>query len=133
VHVTEWLPHDELLPRCSAVVTVGGKATVLAAMEAGVPLVIVPTTWDKPDNARRVTEAGAGVRVSARRLTPERVRQAVGDVLGTPRYRRAAREMATRLAAAPGPAGAADLLEHLAETFPARNPAQTGVLQGGGP
>jgi MGT family glycosyltransferase len=133
VHVTEWLPHGDLLPRCSAVVSVGGKATVLAAMEAGVPLVIVPTTWDKPDNARRVTEAGAGVRVPARRLTPDGVRQAVREVLRTPRYRDAARDMAARLAAAPGPAGAAELLEHLAEAFPARDRARTGALQGGGP
>ena len=58
--------HGELLPRCSALVTVGGKATVLAAAEAGVPMVVVPTTWDKPDNARRVTEAGAGVRCAPR-------------------------------------------------------------------
>src|ERR1043165_8821319 len=62
VHTPQWLNHGELLPRCSALVTVGGKATILAAMEAGVPLVLVPTTWDKPDNARRVTEAGAGLR-----------------------------------------------------------------------
>ena len=66
VHVTRWVDHGELLPRCAALITVGGKATVMAAAEAGVPMVVVPTTWDKPDNARRVTEAGIGVRVSPR-------------------------------------------------------------------
>ena len=68
VHTTSWVSHGELLPRCSAVVTVGGKATILAAIESGVPLVLVPTSWDKPDNARRATEAGAGVRLSSSRL-----------------------------------------------------------------
>jgi MGT family glycosyltransferase len=105
VHVTDWLSHGELLPRCSAVVTVGGKATILAAMEAGVPLVLVPTTWDKPDNARRVTEVGAGVHLSPRKCTPERLRRAVHAVLDEARYRAAARQMAARLAAAPGPGG----------------------------
>ncbi len=49
--------------------TSAAKATILAAAEAGVPMVVVPTTWDKPDNARRVVEAGAGLRLSPRRAT----------------------------------------------------------------
>jgi len=86
----------------------------MAALRAGVPLVVVPTTWDKPDNARRIVEAGAGVRLAPRRCTPERVRAAVEHVLGDPSYRARARELAARLAAAPGPARAAELLEELA-------------------
>lgn len=113
VHVAQWLSHGELLPRCSALVTVGGKATILAAAEAGVPMVLVPTTWDKPDNARRVTETGAGVRLSPRGLTAERLRGAVRQVLYEPSYREAARRLADGLAAAPGPARAAELLEAL--------------------
>lgn len=114
VHLARWVRHDELLPRCAALITVGGKATILAAMEAGVPLVLVPTTWDKPDNARRVTETGAGVSLSPRALTPERLQAAVHEVLGEPRYREEARRMAALLDAAPGPACAAELLEALA-------------------
>ncbi|HUO71715.1 MAG TPA: glycosyltransferase, partial [Solirubrobacteraceae bacterium] len=90
VHIAPWISHGRLMPRCAAVVTVGGKATILAAMEAGVPLVVVPTTWDKPDNARRVTEAGAGVRCAARGLEPQRLRDAVREVLQQPSYRAAA-------------------------------------------
>jgi MGT family glycosyltransferase len=115
-HVTRWVSHSELLPRCSAVVTTGGANTVLAALQAGVPLVVVPTTWDKPDNARRVTEAGVGVRLSPRRCTPERLREAVEEVLNVPRYRENAARIAEALAAAPGPAGAADLVQSLVGT-----------------
>ena len=114
VHVARWLHHGELLPRCSALITVGGKATVLAAAEAAVPMVVVPTTWDKPDNARRVTEAGIGVRVPARACTPARLRAAVRQVLYQPRFGAAARAVADALAAAPGPERAAELLEELA-------------------
>jgi MGT family glycosyltransferase len=114
VHITRWLRHDQLLPRCSAVVTVGGKATVLAAIGAGVPLVVVPTSWDKPDNARRVTDAGAGVRVSARGATPLALRRAVRAVLYEPGYRAAAQRLKGLLDAAPGPPRAAELLEQLA-------------------
>ncbi len=114
VHVARWLNHGELLPRCSALVTLGGKSTVLAAAEAGVPMVLVPNSWEKPDNARRVTEAGAGIRLSARRLNPKALRSAVREVIAEPSYREAAQRLAGQLAAAPGPARAAELLEELA-------------------
>ena len=114
VHVRDWLSHDVLLPRCAAVVTTGGMGTVMAALRVGVPLVVVPTGWDKPASAARVVAAGAGVRLEPRRCTPEGLRAAVDEVLGDPRYARAAQQAAERLAAAPGPAGAAALIERLA-------------------
>ncbi|MGA2011002.1 MAG: glycosyltransferase [Solirubrobacteraceae bacterium] len=133
VHIARWVRHDQLLPRCSAVVTVGGKATVLAAAGAGVPLVVVPTSWDKPDNARRVTEAGAGVRLAARRCTPATLRTAVRQVLYQPRYRAAAARLAELLGAAPGPGRAAELLEELAaDSAPATTDgAAPATAQGG--
>jgi MGT family glycosyltransferase len=128
VHVTQWLSHGRLLPRCQAMVTVGGKATVLAAAEAGVPMVVVPTTWDKPDNARRVTEAGAGIRLSPRRCSPTSLREAVYRVLYQPRFGAAARTLSERLAAAPGPNRAAELLEQLAaSTSSHTHPLGTGA------
>jgi MGT family glycosyltransferase len=129
VHVADWLSHDVLLPRCSAVVTTGGMGTIMAALRAGVPLVVVPTGWDKPANAQRVVDAGVGVRLSPRRCTPERLRAAVGEVYLDPSYRRNARRAAELLAAAPGPAGAAALIEGLA---PARAPAAPTAAGGTG-
>lgn len=128
VHLARWYDHGQLLPRCAALVTVGGKATVLAAAEAGVPMVVVPTTWDKPDNARRVTHAGAGVRLPARRLTPERLRAAVRQVLDEPRHRTGAQRLAALLAAAPGSPEAAHLLEALT---PARQAVAAGAVDRG--
>jgi len=115
VHLTRWLSHSELLPRCAAVVTTGGAATIMAALQHGVPLVVVPTTWDKPDNARRVVEAGVGVRLAPRRCTPERLQAAVEHVLTDPQFRANARWIAKLLSTAPGPGGAADLLQTLAD------------------
>jgi UDP:flavonoid glycosyltransferase YjiC (YdhE family) len=109
-----WVSHSELLPRCAVVVTTGGANTILSSLQAGTPLVVVPTTWDKPDNARRVVEAGVGVRLRPRRCTPEGLRAAVEEVLGNPSYRDNARRIAAELARAPGPEVAADLLQTLA-------------------
>jgi MGT family glycosyltransferase len=111
VHVTRWISHGELLPHCAALVTFGGRGVILAAAEAGVPMVVVPTSWDKPDNARRVTFAGAGVRLAPRRLSPQSLRAAVHEVLDRPSYAAAAAGLAAKLAVAPGAAGAAQLLE----------------------
>src|SRR5581483_2506636 len=118
IHVTEWLSHDALLPRCAAIVTTGGMGTVMAALRAGVPLVVVPTNWDKPTIAQRVVDAGVGVRVAARKCTPDTLRAAVERVLGEPSWRENACLAAQRLAAAPGPNGAAALIEALAAVGP---------------
>jgi UDP:flavonoid glycosyltransferase YjiC (YdhE family) len=113
-HITRWVRHADILPRCAALVTTGGPATIMAGLTAGVPLVVVPTTWDKPDNAQRVVESGVGVRLRPRRCNPDRLREAVERVLGDPSYLAEARRAQARLAAAPGPAGAAELLGRLA-------------------
>jgi MGT family glycosyltransferase len=109
----QWVPHSDLLPRTDVVVTTGGTGTVLAALSAGVPLVIVPTAWDQPENAWRVDEAGVGIRLPPSQCTPERVRSAVRRVLNEESFRRNARRLAADFAGYGGAAQAADLLEGL--------------------
>jgi UDP:flavonoid glycosyltransferase YjiC (YdhE family) len=130
VHVARWLHHGTLLPRCSALVTVGGKATVMAAAQAGVPMVVVPTTWDKPDNARRVTQAGVGVRLAPRACNAANLRAAVRQVLYGHRFKAPVRRLAATLAAAPGPTRAAELLEQLAGVAPVVAAVQHSALAG---
>jgi MGT family glycosyltransferase len=113
VHVERWASHTDLLPRCAVMVTTGGAGTVLAGLQAGVPLVVTPTLWDKMENAQRVVEAGAGVRLEPRACTPDGLRRAVHEVLGESRYRAQAQFLAERLCAAAGPPRAAELLESL--------------------
>jgi len=113
IHLRRFVSHSELLPRCAVVVTTGGANTILAALRAGVPLVVIPTTWDKPDNARRVVEAGVGVRLAPRRCTPTSLRAAVEEVLANSEYAANAARVADDLREAPGPAGAAALLRSL--------------------
>jgi MGT family glycosyltransferase len=113
VRVERWVAHQFLLPRTDLVVTTGGAGTVMTVLEAGVPLIVVPTEWDKPENAQRVVEAGVGVRIAPRRLTPARLRAAVEQVLGDPSYRRNAKRLAASFAGYRGPARAAELLESL--------------------
>jgi MGT family glycosyltransferase len=114
IHLAGWVDHDVLLPRCRVVVTAGGASTIVSALRSGVPLVVVPTTWDKPDNARRVTDAGVGVRLSPRRCTPEGLRAAVEQVLDDPRIAARARNIGELIRRERGAAHAAELVEAIA-------------------
>jgi UDP:flavonoid glycosyltransferase YjiC (YdhE family) len=114
VHVARSFPHTALLPRCDLVVTPGGPDTVLAAVSAGLPLVVTPTVADQPDNARRCAELGLGRVVERKALTPEAVREAVRDVLREPRYRANVERLRAELLALPRPEYAVPLLEDLA-------------------
>lgn len=115
VHVVRWVSHTELLPRLDVMITTGGSATVQSTLKAGVPLIIVPTEWDKPDIARRVVETGAGLLLEPKRCTPKGLREAVEQVLGTPSFRQNAQRMAAAFARYGGPLAAAELLEKLAD------------------
>ena len=56
-----YIPHRALLPHAQLVVTHGGIGTIMAAFDAGVPLVCLPLGRGQPGNAARVAELGAGV------------------------------------------------------------------------
>jgi len=116
VRVVRWVSHTELLPHLDLMITTGGSATVQSTLKAGVPLIIIPTEWDKPDIARRVVESGAGVRLAPGQCTPDRLRTVVEQVLSTPSFRRNAQRMAAAFARYGGPLTAAELLEGLAGT-----------------
>jgi UDP:flavonoid glycosyltransferase YjiC (YdhE family) len=76
-------------------------------------MVIVPTQWDKPDNAQRVVEAGAGLRLSPRKCTPGKIQEAVERVLSEPLFRKNAERMAETFSHYGGAIRAAELLEAL--------------------
>ncbi|MGD9736772.1 MAG: glycosyltransferase [Solirubrobacterales bacterium] len=77
VRLERFVPHGPVLQSAAAVVCHGGMGITEKAIAAGVPLVAVPFGRDQPEVARRVVEAGVGVRLTSRRLTPERLRAAV--------------------------------------------------------
>ena len=133
VTVTRWVRHADVLPHCSAVITHGGHGTVLKALIAGVPLVVVPLGRDQPDNAARVVHAGAGTRLR-KKASVSALRAATARVIEDPRYRAAAGRMASRLAAERDDNLAVDELEHVAAgaTRPRRRGAASAGRHGRG-
>jgi MGT family glycosyltransferase len=97
VAVVRSAPHAAVLPHAAAVITHGGHGTVIKALAAGVPLVVLPMGRDQLDVAARVTAAGAGVRVKPK-ASPARIAAAVREVLDQPSYRRNAERLAAAIA-----------------------------------
>ncbi len=80
--VVGFTPHGPILDRAVCAVTHGGMGASQKALARGVPVCAVPFGRDQFEVARRVEVAGAGVRLPARRLTPERLRAAVRSARG---------------------------------------------------
>ena len=97
VAVVTSAPHRLVLRQASLVITHGGHGTVVKALAAGVPLVVLHHGRDQADNAVRVTTRGAGVAVP-RSASSARIARAVAEVLDDPRYRAAAEELGQAIA-----------------------------------
>jgi MGT family glycosyltransferase len=75
--VERFLPHRPLLERASVVVCHGGMGITQKALSYGVPVCVVPWARDQLDVAAHVLEAGAGTKLSRRKLSPTRLAAAV--------------------------------------------------------
>jgi len=99
VHVEEWIPQRDVLPRVVALVCHGGSGTLLGGLAAGLPVVIVPLGADQPHNGRLVAAAGAGVTLI--KPDADALRAAVQTALDRPELRLQARRVAEEIAAMP--------------------------------
>jgi UDP:flavonoid glycosyltransferase YjiC (YdhE family) len=114
VDIRRFVPQEEILPRCHAVVSHGGSGSVLGALAHGLPTVLVPMGADQTHNARRCAELGLGLTLDAINATPPDVAAAVRELLENPWYRTNAGRLRDEIAAMPGPDHAVALLERLA-------------------
>jgi MGT family glycosyltransferase len=113
VHLAGYVSQALLLPHCAVVVAHGGFGTVLGALVAGVPLVLLPGGADQPVNARRCAALGVAKVIGPDQCTPEAIRAATLQVLQSPRYRLAAKRLREEIEALPGPDYAVRLIEQI--------------------
>jgi MGT family glycosyltransferase len=92
VTVVASAPHSQVLEQAAAVITHGGHGTVMRALAAGVPMVLIPQGRDQPDNAIRVTSRGAGITLS-KEAAPDEIAEATTRVLADDTYRRSAERL----------------------------------------
>ncbi|KAI8426993.1 hypothetical protein MSG28_014643 [Choristoneura fumiferana] len=88
VHIRPWMPQPAILahPNTKLFITHGGLLSTLEAIQAGVPLLVVPVFGDQPGNARRAERAGYAVSVPFSADMGEKLKAALDEVLGDDRY-----------------------------------------------
>jgi UDP:flavonoid glycosyltransferase YjiC (YdhE family) len=98
VEAVPYADHDQLLPRCAAVVTHGGLGTTLRALAHGTPLLLLPLGRDQQFNASRVVELDAGSQLPLD-AAPVEIASALAELLAQPQFTEAAERAAAAIAA----------------------------------
>ncbi len=108
-HMEKFVPHGPVLERAICAVTHGGMGATQKALARGVPVCAVPFGRDQLEVARRVEVAGAGTRLSARRLNPQRLQAKIRQAITC---RAGAERIASAFHSAGGSTAAANAIEN---------------------
>jgi UDP:flavonoid glycosyltransferase YjiC (YdhE family) len=81
VHVASYVPQRAVLDHCSVVISHGGYGTLLDAIDAAVPPIIIPFGADQFLNAATVQRLGIGLVIEQAALSAATVREAVDRLL----------------------------------------------------
>ncbi|GAC1581407.1 MAG: glycosyltransferase [Candidatus Dormibacteria bacterium] len=129
VHVAPYIAQDVVLAKASAVICHAGRGTTYGALEAGLPLTLVPLGTDQPLVAAACERAGAGVicatttvaigpmQLAVARpedLDVDQLRAAMERTLTDAGLRGRATDLAGEIAAMPSPADGALMVEEAA-------------------
>jgi MGT family glycosyltransferase len=110
----EFLPQPAVLPLVDLVITHGGNNTVTECLHHGKPMVVLPLFWDQYDNAQRVQEIGAGIRLAPYDVSDTELLASIDGLLADEPLRKRLGELSERIRSRRGTVRAADLIERLA-------------------
>jgi len=102
-----------VLARSSVVICHGGYGTVLDAVDAAVPLIVVPFGADQHINGASVERLGIGRLIDEEALTADVLRGAARALLTDPDWQRNITGLRNAWHALPHPAAAAALVEQI--------------------
>ncbi|MFD2436604.1 glycosyltransferase [Modicisalibacter luteus] len=84
--VTDFAPQRAALARADVAVTHGGLNTVMDALSARTPMLVLPIAFDQPGVATRVVHAGVGLRASPTFASSRALARKLNDLLNGSRY-----------------------------------------------
>ncbi|WP_149829883.1 activator-dependent family glycosyltransferase [Streptomyces tailanensis] len=114
VRTVDFVPLNQLLPSCAAIVHHGGWGTFSVAATHRVPQLILPVpTWDERVAARYAAQRGAGPLLHPAKLTPDELGRQLRRALEEPGFRQGTAELQSDRLAAPSPAEVVPVLERL--------------------
>ncbi len=113
VHVERFVAQSQVLPLVDLMVHHGGTGSVLGALEAGIPQLILPQGADQFMNADLLSQVGAARAVVEQEPPPGTIREAVSALMGDSAERRVAQQLRDEIAGMPSPAEVVDRLADL--------------------
>lgn len=111
IAICSYAPYSAVFPRAAAVVHQGGIGTTAQVLRAGVPQIIVPFSFDQPDNAARVEDLGIGRSITQRLYTEKHAASVLHGILTDASMRVRASAIAESIAAEHGVDVACDMIE----------------------
>lgn len=120
-HRADWISLPDVLPRCAAVVTNGGYATVSECWARGISMVVAGNTEDKAVVADRVDRvSGTGIDLGTRYPTKAAVKRALAAITNYPRYYQTSQAIAHAAAHHNSAAYMVNVLERFHASLPPR-------------
>jgi UDP:flavonoid glycosyltransferase YjiC (YdhE family) len=111
IAVFDYTPYSAVLPRAACVVHQGGVGTTAQVLSAGVPQLVMPYSFDQPDNAARVERLGVARTIGRNEYTAERAAKLLGALLCNPSYAQRATEVARQVQEEDGLRESCDAIE----------------------
>lgn len=107
----DYAPLAQILPRAAAIVHAGGIGTCAESLRAGIPSVVIPFSFDQPDNAHRLHRLGIA-EVTSRFHIPQ-FAAPLRRILENPKPSQRARALANQIDARAAVSNGVGLLEKL--------------------
>ena len=108
-----YAPQLELLQKACLTVTHGGLNTVLDSLTSGVPMIVLPLTYEQPAISMRVVRSGTGITLPPSHLSVAALRAAIGQVRALADYALQAQKMASLIRSAGGVGYASQIIEKI--------------------
>ncbi|WP_281561647.1 glycosyltransferase [Thalassomonas sp. RHCl1] len=114
VHIERYIPHEQLLPHCDAVVCHGGCGSTVSALAHGLPLIVIPRGGAvQMRNAQACERTGAGRMIAPGDVNVDNIRDRILQVLADNSFRETAEKIADEIYQLPPASAAVALIENL--------------------
>ncbi len=107
----DYLPYRQIFPHVACVVHQGGIGTTAQALQAGRPQLVMPFSFDQPDNAARIERLGVGLTIEKKQYSADFAAKMLNRLLTKTCYASAAKELANLLKIENGVHQACDVIE----------------------
>jgi zeaxanthin glucosyltransferase len=106
------VPQVELLKRCAAMVGHGGFSSVKECIFMGVPMLLIPLSYDEPGNAARVVHHGLGLRLQLEEMSAAALGACIDRLLQDAAFQRNSKRMAQIFVAIEQRSPACEIIEN---------------------